>query len=152
MITLRESIEINANAAEVFGSLVGAFSSSESFKAWHNDHVECQWLNGIPFEVGSVLYVEEYLHKRLHRLKFVSTKLDPDRVIEYKPLFPASIVCTGGSFVIDEKDDYCIFYATLSFRMGWLFSLFAGGRVAAIKKHMKEEGENLKMIVESTGC
>ena len=36
----------------------------------------------------------------------------------------------------------------LSFRFGWLFSKLAKNRVEAIKKHMKEEGENLKILLE----
>jgi hypothetical protein len=34
--------------------------------------------------------------------------------------------------------------------VGWLFSIFAKNRVDAVKKHMKEEGENLKKICETT--
>ena len=52
---------------------------------------------------------------------------------------------------IEPKRDGCIFTATLYFRMGWLFSIFAKDRVEAIKKHMKEEGENLKNILEKGG-
>ena len=148
MATLEDSIEIKANPEETFDGLVRVFSSTENFKAWHKDHMQCQWLKGKPFEVGSILYVEEYLHNKLHKLKFVGTKLEPNRKIEYKLLFPASVICTGGTFIIEPKGETCVFSATLSFRMGWLFSMIDKSKVAAIKKHMKEEGENLKMILE----
>ncbi|MFZ2071742.1 MAG: hypothetical protein WAV32_09165 [Halobacteriota archaeon] len=36
----------------------------------------------------------------------------------------------------------------ISFRFGWLFSKFARNRVEAIKRHMKEEGENIKILLE----
>ena len=148
MTTLKDSIEIKANPKEIFEALIRVFSSTEKFKAWHKDHVRCQWLKGKPFEVDSILYVEEYLHNKLHKLKFVGTKLEPNRKIEYKLLLPASIICTGGTFIIEQKGEICIFTATLSFRMGWLFLMFDKSKVDAIIKHMKEEGENLKMIVE----
>lgn len=148
MTTLKDSIEIKANPEEIFEGLVKVFSSAENFKVWHKDHVRCQWLKGKPFEEGSILYVEEYLHNKLHKLKFVVTRLEPGRKIEYKLLFPVSVICTGGAFTIEPKGETCFFSATLFFRMGWLFSIFGKNRVDAIKKHMKEEGENLKMILE----
>jgi hypothetical protein len=151
MTTLKDSIRIDTAPEKIFNGLISVFSSEENFKTWHKDHVKCQWLKGKPFEIGSVLYVEEYLHEKLHKLKFVGTLLKPNKKIEYKLLFPASIICPYGSFTIEQKGESCIFTATLSFRMGWLFLIFAKGRVEAIKKHMKEEGENLKMITEKDG-
>ena len=151
MTTLKDSIGIKGNPEEIFNGLVKMFSSTENFKTWHKDHVQCQWLKGKPFEVGSILYVEEYLHKKLHKLKIVGTKLETNSKIEYRLLFPASIICTGGTFVIEPKGEKCFFVATLSFRMGWLFSMLTKSRVDAIKKHMKEEGENIKYIIEKDG-
>ena len=36
----------------------------------HKDHTICKWIIGKPFEKGSVLYAEEYLHDKLHKMKF----------------------------------------------------------------------------------
>jgi hypothetical protein len=149
MITLEDSIEIKTAPERVLNGLIKVFSSDEYFKRWHKDHVKCQWTRGKPFEIGSVLYVEEYMHGELHKMKFLGTKLDPNRKIEYKLLFPTSIICPKGSFIIEPKGESCIFTATLSFRLGWLFSRFAKGRVEAITKHMKEEGENIKAALEA---
>ena len=151
MTTLEHSIEINAEPSKVFDALVKVFSSSENFKIWHKDHIVCQWLKGRPLEVGSVVSVEEFLHGKPHKLKFVSTQFEPNERVQFKALFPASIICTGGSFVLQPKDTGCVFRATLSFNAGWLFSVFAKTRVDAIKKHMKEEGENLKVLLEADG-
>ena len=148
MTTLTDSIEIKAVPERIFNGLIRVFSSEEDFKKWHGDHVKCQWLRGKPFEMGSVLYVEEYLHGELHKMKFLGTQLEPNRKIEYGLLFPVSIVCPRGSFNIEPRGESCIFTATLSFRMGWLFNMFARNRVDAVKQHMKEEGENLKEISE----
>jgi hypothetical protein len=148
LTTLKDSVEIKTTPEKIFNGLIRVFSSEENFKRWHKDHVKCQWLRGKPFEIGSVLYVEEYLHGELHKMKFLGTQLDPHKKIEYKLLFPMSMICPKGSFMIELKGESSIFTATLSFRLGWLFSIFAKGRVVAIKKHMKEEGENLKKILE----
>ena len=148
MITLKDSIEIKTTPENIFKELITVFSSEKYFKRWHNDHVKCQWLRGKPFEVGSILYVEEYLHGGLHKMKFLGTKVEPNRKIEFKLLFPTSIMCPQGSFTIEPKAESCIFSAMLSFRLGWLTSIFAKGRVAEIKKHMQQEGENLKRLLE----
>ncbi|MBN2097996.1 MAG: SRPBCC family protein [Dehalococcoidia bacterium] len=149
MTTLTDSIEIKTAPERVFNGLFRVFSSEEDFKRWHKDHVKCQWLRGKPFEAGSILYVEEYLHGGLHKMKFLGTRLEPNRRVEYRLLFPGSIVCPRGSFIMEPKGESCIFTATLSFRMGWIFSAFAKNRVDAVRRHMKEEGENLKKISET---
>ena len=82
------------------------------------------------------------------KIKWLSSHKQ-NRKIEYKLLFPTSIICPKGSFIIEPKEGSSIFTATLSFRFGWLFQKFAKSRVEAITKHMKEEGENLKKILEN---
>ena len=148
MTTLKDSIEIRTTPEKIFSGLIKVFSSEEYFKKWHKDHIKCQWLKGKPFEEGSILYVEEYLHGELHKMKFLSTQLETNRKIEYRLLFPMSIICPKGSFTVEPKGESCIFTATLTFRFGRLFSKFAKGRVEAIKKHMKEEGDTLKKILK----
>lgn len=149
MTTLKDSIEIRTTPEIAFNGLIKVFSSQEYFKKWHKDHVKCCWIKGQPFEVGSVLYCEEYLHGDLHKMKFIGTKNEQNRKIEYKLLFPTSIICPKGSFIIKSKERSCIFTATLSFRFGWFFQKFAKSRVEAVTKHMKEEGENLRELLEN---
>ena len=144
MITLKDSIKIKTTPEKIFDFFV---HFEENYLAWHPDHVKCRWLEGEPFEEGSILYIEEYLHGKLHKMKFLGTKVELNRKIEYKLLFPTSIICPKGSFIIEPKGKTCIFTATLSFRFGWLFSKLAKNRVGAVKKHMKEEGENLKRLL-----
>ena len=146
MITLKDTMEIKATPERIFECFVHL---EENYRAWHPDHVKCRWLKGKPpAEEGSILYAEEYLHGKLHKLTFLMTKIEPNRKIEYKLLFPMSLICPKGSFIIEATEGSCIFTATLSFRFGWLFSKLAKNRVEAIKKHIKEEGENLKKLLE----
>ncbi|MFX0117600.1 MAG: SRPBCC family protein [Candidatus Hodarchaeota archaeon] len=149
MITLKDSIEICTTPEKVFNGLIEVFSSLEHFKKWHKDHVKCSWIKGKPFEVGSILYCEEYLHGDLHKMKFLATKNEQNQRIEYKLLFPTSIICPKGSFLIEPKEGNSIFTATLSFRFGWFFQKFFRTRVETITQHMKEEGENLKALLEN---
>ena len=80
-------------------------------------------------------------------MKFIISKIEKNKRIEYKLLFPMSIICPKGSFIIESKGDSSIFTATLSFRFGWFLSKLAKNRVEAIRTHMKEEGENLKRLL-----
>lgn len=149
MITLIDSIEVQTTPEKLFNGLIKVFSSQEDYKKWHKDHIKCRWIKGQPFEVGSILCSEEYLHGELHKMKFLSTKKEPNKIIEYKLLFPTSIICPKGSFIIEPKEGSSIFTATLSLRFGRLFQKFAKKRVEAITLHMKEEGENLRTILEN---
>jgi hypothetical protein len=148
MVTVKDTIEIKTTPEKIFGGLIKVFSSQEYFKKWHKDHVKCQWLKGKPFEKGSILYVEEYLHGELHKMKFLTTQLEPNRKIEYRLLFPMSIICPIGSFTVEQKGESSIFTASLTFRFGWLFTKFAKSNVEGMKNHMREEGENLKKLLE----
>ena len=150
MAIIKDSIEIKASPKEVFNGLVKVFSSQEYFKKWHKDHVKCQWLKGKPFEKGSILYVEENLHGRLHKMKFLGTKLELYRRIDYKLLFPMSIICPKGSFTVEPKGKSCIFTATLYFRFGRFLTKFAKSKVEAMENHMRDEGENLKKLIEKS--
>ena len=119
------------------------------FKDWHPDHVN--WIN----ETGSlnendVAYYEEYIHGKLHKVKSKIIKIEENKKIEFKNLFPMSILSPKGSFIIDDRGKSCIFTATLSIRFGRMFSIFAKPRVDAFKKHIREEGKNLKRILESS--
>jgi len=103
----------------------------------------------MPFEEGSILYATEYLHGKLHKLRFKITKIEENERIEFKNLFPVSIISPKGSFIVELKGESCIFTATLSFRFGWLLLKFTKNEVEGIKIHMKEEGENLKKLLEN---
>jgi len=155
-ITLTDSIEIKTKPEKIFDFLVHLVDD-ESYRAWHpKDHVALRWLKGNPWEEGSVVYAEEYIHGKLHKLKFLVTKVVPNREIQYVPVsrflrryFPKN------AFHLEPKEDTCVFTATGTYRIGWLVRTFAGNRLeralSSVKKHIKEEGENLKRILEAEG-
>ena len=152
-IVLTDSIEIKTTPEKIFSFLTGLVDD-ESYRAWHHDeHVALRWLKGQPWEEGSVAYAEEYLHGKIHRFKFTVTKVVPNKEIEYVPVsrllrryFPKN------QFSIEQKGETCVFKASGIFRHGWLIKTFfkkhLDQNLASVKKHMKEEGENLKRILE----
>ena len=153
MITIEDSIEVNASPERVYRWLVERFKDRESYRAWHPDHVELRWIKGEPMQEGSIAYAEEYLHGRLHKLKFRITEVIPDRKITYRPLFPLSLIFPGNKFLIKPKgEDRCVFSAGGSVRMPrWLFEKFRRKHKDKFEdglRHIREEGENLKKAVE----
>jgi hypothetical protein len=143
--TLSDSIKINVSPEKVYEWFIHI---DENYLDWHSDHVKAEWLTENKMKVGSKLYTEEYIHGDLHKIKFQCTKIEQNSKIEFKNLFPLSLICPKGSFIFEPKGENCLFTATLSFRMGNALSKIAKKRIEAFKTHMKEEGENLKKILE----
>ena len=154
MITIKDSIEINASADKVFNQLVENLSNRESYKSWHPEHVDLRWIKGEPVREGSILYAEEYLDGHLHKLKYRITKIVPNILIAYAPLFPLTIIVTGNCFrTISKGENRCVFSSEGHIRFPlWLFKKVHKsheGKLVASEKHMKEEGENIKKTVEA---
>ena len=148
MIVLRDAVEIKASPEQIFEFFV---HFKENFHAWHPDHVECHYLKAGPLEEGLVIYIEEYLHGKLHKLKLHVTKIEPNSRIEYKTWG------TKGVFIIEPRGANSFFTAEL--HMGTkipllgslvdaLMRIFLSRQLEGIKRHMAEEGQNLKGILE----
>jgi hypothetical protein len=151
---LTDSIEINATPEKVFEFFFNLVDD-ESYRAWHpDDHVALRWIKGHPWEEGSVVYLEEYIHGKLHKLKFVVTKLIPNRLIEYTPTFWfLRMYYPKNRFTVEPKQGGCIFTAQGTLRVGWLIRTFFKKRLerglSSVQRHMKEEGEHLRQILEA---
>ena len=152
-MTLTDSIEIKTTPEKIFNFLM-SLVDDESYRAWHNkDHVTLRWLKGAPWQEGSVVYAEEYIHGKLHKLKFTVTKVVPNERIEYAPTSKfLRIYFPKNEFIIEQKGDSCLFIASSTYRIGWIAKTFfkkvLEKGITSVTKHMKEEGENLKEILE----
>ena len=153
-ITLTDTIEIRTTPERIFSFITGLVDT-ESYVAWHpEDHVSMRWLQGEPWHEGSVAEAAEYMHGKIHRLKFVVTHVEPNRRIDYTT--PSRLLrryVPGNTFEIEPKGDSTLFIATGRLRVGWILKKLLGkhlrNNLEGIKKHMKEEGENLKRILEA---
>ncbi len=153
MIILEDSIEVNSTPEKVFDWLAQRMTDKESYQRWHPEHVDLQWLRGEPVQEGSILAIEEYLNDNLQKLKYRITRVVRPSLIEFKPLFPLSLIATGNRFIIEKTgENSCIFKAWGKIRFPkWLFLKMHKahpGKLAASLRHMQEEGENLKKAVE----
>ena len=148
MLEMEDSIEINVPAERVFEWLT-SLRDKETYHSWHPDHVDLKWLKGEPFREGSVVNAEEYLHGKLHKLKFVCTKTIPNRLIEYGLPFPWSFFSKNYFIIEPTGEKSCTFTAKGFVRAGPLYKKLGKKQIEATMQHVKEEGENLKKILES---
>lgn len=150
MISLKDSIEINATPSQVFEWLG---RMPQEYLNWHPDHVACRVIHGSMLEVGSEIECEEYLHGKLHSLCFRLTKVVPNNRVEFE------VVGMGlGAFEAQAVDDYVRFIAELDIGteapligrlFDWIFVRLFKQRIADMRQHMAEEGRNLKTILET---
>jgi hypothetical protein len=150
MISLRNHIEIQTTPRHLFAWLE---RMPQEYLSWHPDHVSCRVIQGSILEVSSEIECREYLHGKLHTVRFRMTKIIPDRRIEFnvkgmgRGAFEAQIVGENVRFIaeLDIGSEIPI----LGFLFDRLFSRLFNRRIAEMRQHMAEEGENLKTILET---
>ena len=149
MISLKDSVEIQTTPQELFAWLG---QMPQEYKAWHRDHVACRVIHGSILEVGSEIECQEYLHGKLHTMRFRMTKVIPDKRVEFE------VEGLGrGIFEVQQTGNNVMFVAGLDIGydapiigrlFDFIFSLFFEQRIESMRQHMVEEGENLKQLLE----
>ena len=142
---LKESIKIDAPAEKLYKWFKDL---PDNYTSWHSNHITARWIRGNNFKPGSVLYMEEYMGNHIEKLKFKTAQAIPHKLIRFKAMFPENLILSEGSFQFQEQNASTIFTATLSFRFEALLALLFKKKVKLIRQHMKEEGINLKAIME----
>jgi hypothetical protein len=150
MISLRDSIEIRTTPQELFAWLG---RMPQEYKSWHPDHVACRVLHGSMLEVGSEIEAQEYLHGKLHSMRFRMTKVVPNKRVEFE------VQGMGrGAFEARANGDTVRFVAELDIGtyapiigrlFDFIFTWFFEQRIESMRQHMVEEGQNLKQLLEA---
>jgi len=152
-IVLSDSIEIETTPEKIFGFFLGIVDDA-TYRAWHpEDHVTFRWVKGEPWREGSVAYAEEFIHGKLHKFRFLVNRVVPNREIELVPFSRLlRVFCPYNRFSIEPRDGSCLFTASGVLRVGRLGRSLMGKKLdqglAGVRKHMREEGKNLKRILE----
>ena len=149
-LVLKDSIEINTTPEIIWDFFTNL---EQTYKAWHpEDHVLFKWTKGQPMESGSSWYGEEILKGKLEKLKGTIGEVIPQRKIVFKFSFPISIVSPGFEWHIEPKNQSSVFTAKSYVRCLEFFRLIAKKHVDTGieegKRHIKEEGKNLKRLLE----
>ena len=150
MISLRDSVEIQTTPLELFAWLE---RMPREYKSWHPDHVACRVLHGSMLEVGSEIECQEYLHGKLHSMRFRMTKVVPNKRVEFE------VIRMGrGAFEAEANGDTVRFISELDIGsdapvigrlFDFFFSWFFKQRIEAMRQHMVEEGQNIKQLLEA---
>jgi len=148
MVELQDSVFIEAPPERVWAWLSDL---PVHYREWHPAHISCRYERGESLQVGTILYVEESLHGRVHKLHLRATEVVAGHLLRYEtPAF-------AGAFVLEPVGDGTSFTAQLSFgaraplvegALDALLRRMLSGRLAAFRTHMHEEGENLKRLLE----
>ncbi|MFH1696578.1 MAG: SRPBCC family protein [Candidatus Diapherotrites archaeon] len=154
---LKDSIEINTTPEKIWEFFTNL---EKNYKTWHpEDHVIFKWVKGKPMKTGSSWYGEEYVDGKLIKGNGTIGEVIPNRKIVFKSTFPSSIASPGFEWRIEAKGQKSVFTAVSYIRaeriMRLLLKIFhpeykgMEGLIKIGAKHVKEEGENLKKILES---
>jgi hypothetical protein len=125
----------------------------EYYLQWHPDHIACNYIKGEPFNEGSIMYCQEYLHGRPHKFRMQLTRIVPDQRVDYS-IGPGM----SGAFIVEPEKGGVLFIAEL--RLGFKPALLGraldamlrrsvGWKIEALQQHMAEEGQNLKALIEA---
>lgn len=144
---LQQSIVIAAPPSAAFAFFRGM---DGNYRRWHPDHVSFEWLDDTRLAVGSRFRFEERINgKRIRRTDRMS-RIVEDRLVEFQPqnaLF--RLFLRGVSFAMEpEGEGRCRLTQTISIRIGPIGRWLNRRDFAAVEQHMREEGENLKALLE----
>jgi hypothetical protein len=140
-----DSVDINAAPEAVFAWFA---ELDKHYREWHPDHRDCYWQKGKGLTPGAVLYAEEILHGKLHRLRYRMTEVRPGQFARFRLLGAIGLLVPRGEFRVEATDSGARFTATLFPRCGRLLKLLLPKQVSALITHQQEEGKNLKGIFE----
>lgn len=125
----------------------------QEYVSWHPDHVACHVVKGSLLQPGCEIKCQEFLHGQLHTLRLRLTRVDPGKRIEY--MIPGF---GRGAFEVISEEDKVEFVAELGLGstlpivgplIDAVLRTLLRPRLEAMRQHMREEGQNLKKIIES---
>jgi uncharacterized protein YndB with AHSA1/START domain len=149
IVTIRHEIEIAASSASVYSFFEHI---EENYTKWHPDHVVFRWIKGDGLAEGSVAYSEQRMRGKVHGLPARFTKVVPAKRVEFELTNPiARFFAPRYLWLFEATEGGCRFVAEGDVRLGRISSRLRHVQeaLAAGRKHLAEEGENLKRLVEA---
>ena len=148
-LELSHSIEIKTTPEKIWNFL----KNPENYTIWHpQDHIKVIWTEGKPFEVGSKFYSEQRVFGKVQKYNAKIQEIIPNRKIVFTFKFPVSLISPEIEWRIEPKGSNTVFTAISYLRAGYLLKkVFKKGMNKLIEEHNRhvgEEGENLKKLME----
>ena len=148
-LELRHSIEIKTTPEQIWNFL----KNPENYTTWHpEDHIKLIWTEGKPFELGSKMYSEQRVFGKTQKYNGLIKEVIPKRKVVFKFTFPVSLISPEIEWRIEPKESGTVFTAISYIRAGYFYKkIFKKDMKKLItehNRHVSEEGENLKKILE----
>ena len=144
---LEEQTRIDASPEDVFRF----FEHIERhYEGWHPDHITFRWTEGSGLEPGNEAYFEERIGGDLKKQTVRYTEVESERYIEFTPTSRLiRLVLPHMSFTFEPDADGSRVTQRIKVRTGPIGAKLNRREFDAIRLHMREEGENLKRIIET---
>ena len=143
---LTEKTRISAPPAAVYGFFE---AMDVNYERWHPDHVEFRWLDEAGLAQGAKASFEERIAGRRQQKTVRFTAVERDRYIEFRPTsLLVGLLMPSISFSIAPHADGCTLTQRIKVRTGPVGAWLNRREFDAVRTHMREEGENLKRLVE----
>jgi len=120
----------------------------ENYTRWHPDHHAFEWIKGRGIAEGVVCEFDETIAGKRQRKKVVYTRVTGNH-IEFAPtarlmrlLLPRML------FRLNPVGNGCRVVQEVHVRIGPLGARLKRRELDAVRQHMREEGENLKELLE----
>ena len=148
---MEDSTEIKTTPEKIWEFFINL---DKNYKSWHpEDHIVFKWTKGKPMETSSHYYGEEIMNEKVKKFKGIIGEVIPYRKIVFKFTFPVTLVSPYFEWQIEPRGSNSVFtaitivrcerfYRKIMRKKGWDELIQTG------KKHVREEGENLKKILE----
>lgn len=122
----------------------------ENYTLWHPQHICFRWEKCDGLKEGNISYFEEKIGDERFKTKVIYTRVIPGRYIEFVPVNRLMrIFLRKMTFRIEPDSSQCIFTAKVILKwVGPIAKKLNEKKFELIRRHMKEEGENLKTMLE----
>ena len=157
MKKIKETIVINSNPERIW-EFLSSLHQDNNYKKWHpKDHITYILRKGSMGKVGGIAYFEESLGTFTLRLSYITVKANYPNYVEYEAVPPLRWLYAGkGTFTMDWLDAESTkftAYVEYGYRIpvfGQVFDWITEKLVplAVARTHIREEGENIKHILE----
>jgi len=122
----------------------------EYYTVWHPDHSVFRWKKGRGLKPGVEFYFEEVIDGKLMKKTVRFTDIQPCSYIEFTPVWwLMRLLMPRLSFTVIDQGTGCLFIAEIVIRTGPAGTWLNRREFNAVQKHMAEEGQNLKTLLEN---
>ena len=143
---LADSVRIHTTPDRVFAFFEGM---ADDYLRWHPDHLSFRWVAGRGIAEGVTFHFEERIAGKLLRKTVRLTRVLPGRLIEFAPtnrLF--RLILPSIAFAIEIDGAEVIVRQAIRLRIGPLGAWLNRREFAAVARHMREEGLNMRRLLE----